>query len=75
MKPYDYEVGHWMIQNGSGNITISIGTQILTELGKREAVPLKEGTIEALQTTADRLIATAEAMKKEAEQLLTDTKH
>ena len=71
VKPYSYEVGHWMVQNEAGNITISIGTQILTEVGKKEAVPLKWGTVDALRETADRLIATAIAMNKQAESLLT----
>jgi hypothetical protein len=68
-KPYVYEVGHWMVQGDTGNITISIGTHVLTELGKHEVVPLKSGTAEALRETAERLILTAAKMQEEASAL------
>jgi hypothetical protein len=71
VKPYDYEVGHWMVAGDNGQVTIVMGTQLLGQRGKREAVPLKEATVEALQEVADRLIATGIAMHKDAQTRLT----
>ena len=74
VKPYDYEVGHWMVDGNNGQVTVSIGTQLLGQCGKREPVPLKEGTIETLQEVADKLIATGIAMHKDAQARLTGMK-